>query len=399
MARPGRLSRRSSSWRCRSTGADAGQPDDRRRRRSTAVDASTDTAREVDAETALVAGAPFAQTFMTAPSPGHRRVRRWRTRTTPSLEEYVDAVAAALAGRVPTPSSSAACCSRSTRRTWPGAPHAVRRPAARRVPGVRRAGRRRALNRALDGIAPADRVTAARVLGQLRRAAHRRRPAGDDILPAASTRPASARWCISHGEPRVTPHEVAVLRAPTPARTRLVLVAGSDRHDDATTSSIREVVAERLESAVAARSAIRIACHRRHRLRVRHVGWHRRRGALGGVGRKLRPCAPALTWRPTRSTVPAAAGARRRRCRRRRQPSGQTRARWLSVRGLPAQGRDPVVGVAIVCGRVGAARRRASSGPRADARGARRQAVARPRRASSQMGATSALAGIEATPR
>jgi 5-methyltetrahydropteroyltriglutamate--homocysteine methyltransferase len=53
-----------------------------------------DTA-EVDAECALVAGAPFAETFMTAASPGIVAAAM-ENRHYPSLEEYVRAVAAAL---------------------------------------------------------------------------------------------------------------------------------------------------------------------------------------------------------------------------------------------------------------------------------------------------------------
>ena len=50
---------------------------------------------ELDAECALVADSPFAETFMTAPSPGIV-VTAMENRHYPSLTEYVDAVAAAL---------------------------------------------------------------------------------------------------------------------------------------------------------------------------------------------------------------------------------------------------------------------------------------------------------------
>ncbi|HUY23243.1 MAG TPA: hypothetical protein VMV22_12980 [Acidimicrobiales bacterium] len=50
---------------------------------------------EVDAECALVAGAPFEQTFMTAASPGIVAAAM-ENRHYPSMEEYVDAVAAAM---------------------------------------------------------------------------------------------------------------------------------------------------------------------------------------------------------------------------------------------------------------------------------------------------------------
>ena len=51
--------------------------------------------REVEAECALVADAPFAETFMTAASPGIV-VAAMENRHYPSMEEYLAAVAGAL---------------------------------------------------------------------------------------------------------------------------------------------------------------------------------------------------------------------------------------------------------------------------------------------------------------
>ena len=84
---------------------------------------------ELEAECALVAGAPFAQTFMTACSPGIV-ASAMENRHYATQEEYVRAVAAALRTRVPGHRRRTGCCSRSTRPTSPGAAHAVRRPPA-----------------------------------------------------------------------------------------------------------------------------------------------------------------------------------------------------------------------------------------------------------------------------
>ena len=89
------------------------RPGGDRRRRPTA------TPTELDAECALVADAPFAETFMTARVARASSRRRWRTGTTRSREEYVARRRRRARAPSTAPSSTAACCCRSTRPTWP----------------------------------------------------------------------------------------------------------------------------------------------------------------------------------------------------------------------------------------------------------------------------------------
>ena len=136
---------------------------------------------ELEAECALVAGAPFAQTFMTAASPGIV-ASAMDNRHYASHEEYVRAVADRTADRVPLHRRPRAAPSDRRPRSRHGAAHPVRRPSARRVPRLGRAGDRRDQRRA-DRHRPVQRATA-RVLGQLRGPAHARRAAEGDPLAA-----------------------------------------------------------------------------------------------------------------------------------------------------------------------------------------------------------------------
>ena len=119
--------------------------------------------------------APFAETFMTARVAGDRRVGDGE----PALPVARGVRAGGrrrAAHRVPDDRRSGPAPADRRPRPRPGAPHAVRRPAARRVPRVGRAGRRRHQRRPRRHRS----VTRppARVLGQLRGPAHpRRRPA------------------------------------------------------------------------------------------------------------------------------------------------------------------------------------------------------------------------------
>ena len=72
---------------------------------------------ELDAECALVAGAPFAETFMTAPSPGIV-VSAMENRHYPSRERVRRAPSPRRCAPSTARSSTAACCCRSTPPTW-----------------------------------------------------------------------------------------------------------------------------------------------------------------------------------------------------------------------------------------------------------------------------------------
>ena len=111
-------------------------------------------------------------------------------------------------------------------------------------------------------------------------------------------------------------HEVRCFeRRPLP--DHMALVAGVI---DTTSNYVEhpEVVADRLARVGRARSATRPG-HRRHRLRLRHVGRHRRRGAVTRVGEARAPCEPAPTWPPRACSRSGRRGCRSARPRRRRR--------------------------------------------------------------------------------
>ena len=136
-----------------------------------------DTA-ELDAECALVADAPFAETFMTAPSPGIV-VSAMEDRHYGSREEYVRAVADALRTEYRTIVDRGLLLQIDAPGPGDGAPHACS-PTGRSAEFVDWVELVvDAINGALDGHRPGA-GAAARVLGQLRGPAHpRRRPRRD----------------------------------------------------------------------------------------------------------------------------------------------------------------------------------------------------------------------------
>ena len=154
---------------------------------------------ELDAESALVADSPFPETFMTAPSPGIV-VTAMENRHYPSLTEYVDAVAAALRTEYQAIVGTRAAAADRRTRSGDGAAHAVRRPAARRVPGVRRDGGRgdQPVTRRHRPVASA----AARLLGRLRRSAHPRRATRRHPIDAVRSERRRARRVDGQRPPR-----------------------------------------------------------------------------------------------------------------------------------------------------------------------------------------------------
>ena len=86
----------------------------------------------------------------------HRRRRRWRTATTRRARSTCDAVADGAAHRVPGHRRPRAAAADRRARPGHGAPHAVRRPPARRVPRLGRAGRSTPSTAPSTGIDPAD---------------------------------------------------------------------------------------------------------------------------------------------------------------------------------------------------------------------------------------------------
>ena len=217
--------------------APPGQPHGRPRRgggRSTYRDTS-----EVDAECALVAGAGFAETFMTAASPGIV-ASAMENRHYPSMEDYVLAVAGALR------SEYQAIVGRGLLLQIDAPDLALERhtlfatrPLADFVAWVE------LVVGAINGALRRDRPgpgAAARVLGQLRGPAHpRRRPRGD---PSAALPGPGGRVGGVDGQPPPRPR-VPVLRDGFPLPDDMVLVAGVI---DTTSNYVEhpEVVADRI---------------------------------------------------------------------------------------------------------------------------------------------------------
>ena len=349
----------------------------------------------------LVADAPFAETFMTAASPGIVPPR-WRTASTPSTDDYVARGRGGARAPSTAPSSTGACCCRSTRPTSPSS-------ATPCSPSGRWATSSTGWSSSSRPSTPPSTASTrprapARLLGQLRGPPHpRRRPRRRSSR--CSTRPTSARLVLSMANARHAHEYRCFERLPLP--DGMVLVAGVI---DTTSNYVEhpEVVADRLERvAVAGRRPD--ARHRRHRLRLRHVGRASATSPRRSCGRSCAPSATAPTWpRPAccehparlvgaghgrRAARPGARGPRLRRRRGARRQSGSHRAlvrrrgarrrrrraqrrRRLRRGGRPARARRRAAGQRA---RPGGGRGRAHREPRRDEPG-RRGAAGRGRR-------------------
>ena len=299
------------------------------------VDAAPARARDRRLPTARspAQGRAFAESFWTVALARHRRLR--------------DAERALRLARGLRRRASPTRCAPSTRRIVArglrapdrrarprdGAPHAVRRPPARRVPALRRAHASPRSNRALAGV-PRDRVRLHVCWGNYE-GPHTFDVALEELLPRVLTAHVSARSC-SRWRTRATRTSTACSRA-TALPADWLLVAGVI---DTTTNYVEhpEVVAERLERAARAdrRPAPRA---RRHRLRLRHRRRPRRGRRGRGLGEAARPPrgggpgdAPAAVTRTSPSTSPSSATPRS-------MPSGGTvtnDSRSVFARGGPA---------------------------------------------------------------
>ena len=163
-----------------------------------------------------------------------------------------------------------------------GAPHAVRRPAARRVPRLGRARRSSAINDALTGIDPSN-VRLHVCWGNYEGPHTLDVPLEGDPV-ACSTRRTSARW--SSRWPTLATRTSTRCSHASRLPDGMVLVAGVI---DTTSNYVehQEVVADRLER-VADAVGDPTRDHRRHRLRLRHVRRSRRRRAVARVGEAAR---------------------------------------------------------------------------------------------------------------
>ena len=139
--------------------------------------------------------------------------RRWRTATTRTREEYVRAVAAALRDRVPGHRRPRPAAADRRARPRDGAPHAVRRPPARRLPRLGRARRRRHQRRA-RGHRP-GRVRLHVCWGNYE-GPHTHDVAARRRSCRCSTRPASARSCCRWPTPATPTSTAASSARPLP---------------------------------------------------------------------------------------------------------------------------------------------------------------------------------------
>ena len=257
---------------------------DRRRRR-------TATPTELEAECALVADAPFAQTFMTAASPGIV-ASAMDNRHYPSREEYVARGRRRAAHRVPLHRRARAAAADRRARPRDGAPHAVRRPTRSTSSSTGSTLVVDDINHALDGIDPTQRA-AARVLGQLRGPAHPRRAARRDPRRSSTRRNVGA-LVISMANARHAHEYACFAREPLP--DGMALDRGRDRHDE----QLRRASRGRRRPARRAsptRSAIRTASSpapTAASTRRPASATSRRRSC----GRSCARCAPAPTSRP-----------------------------------------------------------------------------------------------------
>ena len=232
------------------------------------------------------------------------------------------------AHRVPRDRRPRAAAADRRARPGDGAPHAVRRPPARRVPRLGRARRRRHQRRP-------------------RRASTRRSvrlhvcwgnyegPHTHDVAarrhPAAALRGPRRRARASRWPTPATPTSTDCFeRRPLP--DGMALVAGVI---DTTSNYVEhpEVVADRLAT-VSPRRRRPAPGHRRHRLRLRHLGRASATSPRRSCGRSSPRCAPAPTWPPSacseRSVSPpgpgdlcvtqTVSGSRSAACLRRRGP-------------------------------------------------------------------------------
>ena len=285
-----------------------------------AIDAVTyrDTA-EVDAECALVAGAPFAADVHDRGIAGHRRVGDGE----PALRLARGVRRAPSPTRSPpstAPSSSAACCSRSTRPDLAMERHTLfaDRPLAEFL-GVGRARRStRSTARSTASTRPTSGSTCAGATTRGRTPATCR----STTSCRCSTRPRSARWCISMANSRHAHEYRCFERRPLPdehgARRR------RDRHDE----QLRRASGGRRRPARAAsRSAVGDP---RRVIAGTDCGFDTSAG-IGDV-------APSVVWElralrtgADRRTAVAAAGGRGRRDPFRRRGGSQVRWRAPNV--------------------------------------------------------------------
>ena len=224
---------------------------------------------------------PFAEPFMCAPSPGHRRA---------GLQER-----ALRYARQPISRRSAARCRSSTRRSckhgYPaadrrarpraGAAHHLQGPAGLGVPGLRREDHRDHQRGARQRAARPR--PASCLLGQLGIAARPRRAARGHPADPAEGQRRRLRAAVRQSAARP---RVQAVRAACRSPTIRVLVAGVI---DSLTNFVEhpEVVADRIER-VAAAVGDPIARAGRHRLRLRHVGRLGPRRRRRGVGEAQR---------------------------------------------------------------------------------------------------------------
>ena len=176
------------------------------------------------------------------------------------------------------------------------------RPLAR-VPRLGRPRRRRHQRRPRRA-SPADRVRLHVCWGNYE-GPHTHDVPLDDIQPQLYAGPGRrARAVDGQRPPRP---RAPLLRARARCPTGMLLVTGVI---DTTSNYVEhpEVVADRLARGAPGgrRPAPR---HRRHRLRVRHVGRHRRRRPVGGLGEAAPRSAPAPTWRQRSPALTRSLGA------------------------------------------------------------------------------------------
>ena len=245
-----------------------------------------DTA-EVEAECELVAASPFAETFMTAASPGIVAAVM-ENRFYASRAEYLQAVAAALSieyrrivDRGLLLQIDAPDLALERHQLFGDRPLTEFMEWTEEVVA--------ALNAALAGIDP-SRVRLHVCWGNYE-GPHTHDVALSDILPTLY-RAQVGGLVVSMANARHAHEAACFARRPLPAGW--VLVTGVI---DTTSNYVEhpEVVADRLGAGE--RSGRRSpARHRRHRLRIRHFGRHRRHRPVGGLGQVGRPASRAPTW-------------------------------------------------------------------------------------------------------